>query len=336
MPLPNASLRLCRVCVVGLSVLLAPNVMVGPPAHAAQASGEAGGVRAAQVQPLPDPRTLLLAVEANERRMEALRREYTYHVHLEQEEIGKGGEVKKSTKTDAESLTLDGVRVDRVVQRNGKPLTPEEQAKESTRIDKEVAKAKERRAKAVARGEDTDERGDAILSVSRILELGRFSNERRATVEGRPTLVLDYTGDPTAKTRSQAEEIVRDLVGTVWIDEADHVLVRGEGHFLNDFKIGGGLIADVRKNTHFEFSSTRVDQGVWLPATINGAGSFRLLLFVGFNGRVHLQTNDYRRFRTSAIILPGQSKVDASGAPVVPGPSAPPEQPKVPSSSPQR
>ena len=254
-------------------------------------------------------------MERNEKRFEALRRDYTYHVHLEQQELDKSGGVRKQEITDSESVTIDDVRVDRTVERNGRVLTPEEQTKESTRIDKEVAKARDRRAKALSRGEDTDDRGDAVLSAARILELGRFSNERRVDLNGRPTIVLDYTGDPGAKTHSQAEEIVRDLVGTVWIDEADHVLVRAEGHFLNDFKIGGGLLADVRKNTNFHFETTRVNDGVWLPARIDGQGSIRLLLFAGFNGRMKLVTSDYRRFRASATVLPGTIRVDNSGDP---------------------
>jgi hypothetical protein len=113
--------------------------------------------------PLPPVRGLLLDVDRNMRAAEAKRRDYTYHVHLEMEDLdGKGG-VKKSTVTDSESVTVDGVRVDRVVARNGKPLTPEEQKKESDRIDKEVAKDKDRRAKLESKGQQTDSRGDAIL-----------------------------------------------------------------------------------------------------------------------------------------------------------------------------
>lgn len=263
--------------------------------------------------PLPDPRTLLLDVERNDKRLEALRKDYTYHVHLEQEELSKDGGVKKAEITDSESLTLDGIRVNRVVARNGKPLTPEEQAKEGERLDKEVAKARDREAKAVSKGEETDDRGDTVLSAARILELGQFSNERRVELHGRPTIVLDYAGDPNAKAHSSIENVVRDLVGVVWIDEADRVMVQSEGHFLNDFKIGGGLLADVHKGTNFRFEATRVNDAVWLPARINGQGSIRLLLFAGLNGRLNLVASDYRRFHTSATILPGESKVDANG-----------------------
>lgn len=253
--------------------------------------------------PLPDAGALLKEVERNEEHMDALRNDYTYHVHLEQQRLRKDGSTKETEVTDSESLTLDGVRVDRVVARNGRPLTPDEQAKENTRLDKEVARAKERRAKALASGQTTDTRGDPVITVARLLELGSFSHERRIEYAGRPTIVLDYVGDPGAKTHSAAEAVIKDLVGTVWIDEGDRVLVRGQGHFLNDFKIGGGLLADVRKGSHFDFEAKRVNDAVWLPATIDGEGSVRILLLAGFNGQMHLATSDYRRFRTSATIV---------------------------------
>ncbi len=122
---------------------------------------------------------------------------------LERQQLDHNGNLKKTTTTDAESLTIDGIRVDRVVARNGKPLSAKEAQKESDRIDKEVAKAKERREKLATEGKATDSNGDDILTVSRILELGTFSNPRRVDLNGRPTIVLDYAGDPNAKTRNE-------------------------------------------------------------------------------------------------------------------------------------
>ncbi len=224
--------------------------------------------------PLPDARGLLLDVERNEKRMEALRKDYTYHVHMVQEELHKDGGVKKAEVTDSESLTINGIRVNRVVARNSKPLTSDEQVKENERLDKEAAKAHDRRSKATEKGDETDDRGNPILSVTRVLELGTFSNERRENLNGRSVLVLDYAGDPQAKTRSAVESVMRDLVGTVWVDEADHVLVRSQGHFLNDFKIGGGLVADIHKGTHFAFDATRVSEGCGCRRIFMGRAAF--------------------------------------------------------------
>jgi len=279
---------------------------------------------AAATRPLPPIRELLLDVERNEKSSEAARKDYTYHVHSEQQDLDSKGGVKKTITIDSESVTIDGVRVDRTVARDGKPLTPEEAKKENDRIDKQVAKAKERRAKNESKGEDTDTRGDAILPASRILELGNFANPRRVDLDGRPTVVFDFAGDPNAKTRNEFEGIVRDIVGTVWIDEQDRVLVRGEGHFLNDFKIGGGLVLNVHKGLSFDFRTTKINNEVWLPVSVDGQGSARILLVDKVNGRFRFVTSDYRKFHTRSTIIESNRLIGPDGQPLPEPPAAAP------------
>jgi hypothetical protein len=268
-------------------------------------------------KPLPPIRQLLLDVERNQHIAEARTAEYTYRVHLEQVELDGKGNVKKSTIVDSES-----VRVDRVTARNGKPLTPEEDAKETERVNKAIEKAKERRAAAAAKGQQTSPRGNDILSASRILELGSFTNPRRALVNGRSTIVFDYAGDKSAKTHSEFEGIVRDLVGTVWVDEQDHVLVRAQGHFLNDFKIGAGLVLNIHKGLSFDAQFAKVNAEVWLPTTIEGQGSARILLVDGVNGRFRVVTSDYRKYAVTTDT--GNATVPGSNPAASPATAPPP------------
>jgi hypothetical protein len=279
--------------------------------------------------PSPSAQDLLLDVERNQKASEAANKDYTYHVHLEQQELDRNGKIKKTDTTDSESLTIDGIRVDRTVARDGKPLSPKDVQKESDRIDKEVAKAKEHREKLASEGKPTDARGDDLLTVSRILELGTFSNPRRVNLNGRPTIVLDYAGDPNAKTHNETEKVFRDLVGTAWVDEQDHVLVRGQGHFLHDFKVGGGLVLNIHQGFSFDFAAAHITDNIWLPATIDAQGGARLLLFDGINGHFHLVTSDYRKFHTKSTIIDSNRLIGPDGQPIPdpPPPSTTPPQP---------
>ena len=308
----------------------------------ASAAGQTGDNARTEMQPdpgpIPDTATLLHEMEANQKRMESLRKDYTYHVHMDIQTLDKQGGVKSTESQDQESLTIDGIRVDKLVAKNGKPLTPEEQQKESERIDKDVARAKERRAKAEQKGQPTAENGEAELTLSRILELGAFTNPRRVTFNGRSTILLDYNGDPKAKTHNAFETVFRDLTGTVWIDEADRVLVRGQGHLNRDFKLAGGLFADIRKDTSFDFQAHRLDDGVWLPGNVDADGAARILLLANFHGKMHMTASDYRRFRTSATIVGSHGVIGPDGEPVPdqPGQSAAPANPSnAPPSQPQ-
>jgi hypothetical protein len=272
---------------------------------------------------LPDPNALMLEVERNQDAAEAARREYTYRVHFEDTDLKGDGSVKKTTVTDSDSFTIGGVRVNKVTARDGKPLTPDEAQKENERIDKQVAKAKEAREKHEDKGQATNAQGDSVLTVSRILQLGAFSNIRPGTYAGRPVWLVDYIGDPHAKTKTEFEGVFRDLTGTIWVDQADRALVAAHGEFHQDFKIGGGLIANLHKGTHFDFRATLVDGKVWLPDTIDAEGSLRYLLFVSLNGRIHLKTSDYKRFRTGITIHGGDRQVGPDGQPL---PNQPPPE----------
>lgn len=282
----------------------------------------------AEEKPLPELHALIMDLDKNQKAAEAAAENYTYHLHQVTDTLDGKGNLKKTTTVDSESLTVQGVRVDRTVARDGKPLTPDEAAKESKRIDKDVARAKERRAKAEAKDRATDSRGEQLITASRFFELGKFSNERRTVFNGRPTILVDYAGDPNAKTKNAAENAVRNLVGTVWIDEADRTMTRADGHFLNDFKVGGGLVLDIRKGTNFSVREQKINGEAWLPDQIDAEGHLRALLFVGFTGHFHMTATDYRKFHTTSNIVGTNGVIGPDGKPVDPPAEPQPATPR--------
>jgi hypothetical protein len=272
----------------------------------------------AAAQPLPDVVALMRDVETNQRKAESIEKNYIYHSVATEQEYDSHGAVKKTSVTESDHFWVNGVPVRRTTKKDGKDLTPDEIAKENERIDQLAAKAAERRDKADAEGKETDARGEEEVTVSRLIELGAFTNPRRVQLNGRDTIAVDFTGDPKAKARNRAEEVIRDLAGTAWIDEQDHVLARAEGRFANSFKIAAGLIASVQAGTSFSMVQIKVNDEVWLPAQFEGSGSFHALLFLGFNGTAKIVNSDFRKFRAISTILPGVTQVD----PAAPSPNA--------------
>ncbi len=261
-------------------------------------------------RPLPDISSLMQAVLKNQRKEEAVRKDYLFHeVETSRETDGHGG-VKKTETKEYDIFWVGGVPVQRLVKKDGKELSADEQKRENERIDKEVAKAKERREKADSQGKETDPRGNEEITPSRFLELGTFTNPRRVRLNGRDTIAVDYAGDPKAKTKNRAEEVVRDLLGTVWVDEADQMIVKLEGHFVNAFKVGGGLVVNVQKDTNFAMQMKKVNDEVWLPVEVSGHGAIRFLLVMNFRGDEQAVFSDYRKFKATSTILPGMSTVE--------------------------
>ncbi|MEI9977829.1 MAG: hypothetical protein WDN23_02310 [Edaphobacter sp.] len=261
-------------------------------------------------RPLPDVPALLRAVEANQRVSESVEKDYLYRSVMSHEELDGHGGVKKTETLEYDVFWVEGVKVWRLVKKDGRELSEKDQKKESERIDKAVAGAKERRAKADAKGKETDPNGNDLVTVSRLLELGSFTNARREQVNGRDTIVVDFAGDPKAKTKNRFEDVIRDMAGTAWMDEQDKVLVKADGRFLNTFKIGGGLVANIQKGTSFAAEWRKVNGEVWLPASENAQGSARVMLFVSVNGRLRGTQSDYKKFKATSTILPGMSSVE--------------------------
>ena len=262
------------------------------------------------VRPLPDIPALMQEVLKNQRKEEAVRKDYLYHaVETSRDMDGHGG-VKKTEMKEYDIFWVGGVPVQRLLKKDGKELSADEQKKENERIDKEVAKAKEKREKADSQGKETDPRGNEEITPSRFLALGTFSNPRRVKLDGRDTIAVDYAGDPKAKTKNRAEDVVRDLLGTVWVDEEDKMIVKLEGHFVNAFKIGGGLVVNIQKDTNFAMQMKKVNGEVWLPAEISGHGAVRFLLVMNFRGDEQAVFSDYRKFKATSTILPGVSTVE--------------------------
>jgi hypothetical protein len=260
-------------------------------------------------RPLPDIATILHKVEMYQRAAETVQKNYLYRSVETAQEVDSHGSVKKATSKEYEDFWLSGVPVHRLLKKDGNNLSAEEEKREGERIDKAVAKSLDKRTRAEAAGKETDPRGNEEITVSRFLELGHFTNARRITLSGRDTIVVEFTGDPQAKTRNRSEEVIRDLVGKVWIDERDLMLSRIEGHFLNSFKIGGGLLMNIRKDTSFGVEFKKINDEVWLPTRVNGQGAARALLFFNFNGKVQIVYSDYRKFKATSTILPGLSTI---------------------------
>jgi len=284
-------------------------------------SAACAGLRAQDAdptKPLPDIPSLLHDVETNQRKAEAVEKDYIYRSVLTKQQLDSHGNVKKTTTSEADHFWLDGVPVMRILKKDGKALNPDELAKEDKRIDSEAAKARDRRAKAESSGKErSDPHGEDEVTVSRLLELGRFTNPRRVQLNGRDTIAVDFAGDPKAKTRNRLEDMIHDLAGTAWIDEEDHVLVRTEGRFTNTFKVGLGLVANIRQGTHFTAQWAKINDEVWLLSHAEGRGAARLLLFWNFDGSASVNDSDYRKFRATSTVVPamqpsGTSSVESS------------------------
>lgn len=263
---------------------------------------------AVSAQPLPDIPTLMQNVEQTQKHAEFLQNNYLYHeVAREQRSDGRKTETR-----EYDVFWLRGVQVHKLVRKNGKDLSADEERKENERLDKEVQRSQERKRKADAAGKETDSHGNEEVTVSRFLELGTFSNARRVKIDERDAIAVDFAGNPKASTKNRLESVIRDLTGTIWIDEQDRAIAQIQGRFADSFKVGGGLVMSIKKGTAFSMQQRKINNEVWLPSRIEGNGAARVMLLLHFDGSILITESDYRRFKATSTILPGVETVQQS------------------------
>ena len=125
-------------------------------------------------------------------------------------------------------------------------------------------------------------------------------NPRRESFRGRPTIIFDFVGRKDAKTHGLAEDASKKLQGTLWVDEADRQVAHMEVSFDDNFRIAGGLVANIQKGSNFRFDQAQVNGELWLPTGGDGTVQMRLLLVKGIRKHFSERDYDFKRFHVEA------------------------------------
>ena len=308
-----------RRVLAGILFLFACSLSAAPqtstPPTSATSTTDAAPVDAST--PLPDIQTLLARVRARYDALESLRKTYVCTMSQVADEFSSNG--SKKTHTDEyQAFYVANTEVLQHLSHDGKPLSAQEAQKEQERVDKQLAKLKSK--------ENKPAKDEVRLSASALLRLATFSNPRREVLNNRPTLVFDYVGNPHAPAKDLSEEIMRELTGTLWIDERDNAILRLNGTLQENFHIGGGLLVNIKRGSWFDFTEAPVNGEIWFPEQFTAHVDGRFLLLKGFNGNARDTFSDYRKLKTSITILPGTKVLDDSNAPVTTQPAPQPQQ----------
>lgn len=243
----------------------------------------------AQGAPLPEIRQLMREVQQHQKQLDKLLENYTYSLLQTTQDIDANGQVKKTETEEFEEFFVNGHRIGRRVKKNGKPLEGDELQKETDRVTKEVEKAQNT--------PPDQPLGEHTISTSQVLEMMDVRNPRREAYRGRPTILFDFIGRKDAKTHGLAQDVSKKLQGTMWVDEADRQIAHLEVHFVDNFNVDGGLLAQIQKGSSFYFDQAPVNGEVWLPVGGEGTIQARVLLLKTIRQHGTERDYDYKRFR---------------------------------------
>ena len=84
----------------------------------------------------------------------------------------------------------------------------------------------------------------------------------------------------------------------MWIDAQDKQVVRLEAVLADNYKVGGVLMANMKKGAAFIIENDRVNNEVWLPSIADFNLSIKVLLVKGININQVAKYSDYHKFET--------------------------------------
>jgi hypothetical protein len=256
-------------------------------------------------EPLPDIATLLKDVQTNQDRIDNILENYSYKSTITSRELSKEGVLREKESQTFQVTFYNGNRIRRLIAKNGKPLSADDQAKEDKKIEKMVTDLENKEAKKQARiaKESTDEKPeeeDKRVSVGELLRASNLVNPRRERFRGRDVIVFDFEPNPNFDFKNVKSflKFFGKMAGVIWIDVEDKQVTRLEAVLADNFKVGGGVMANMKKGAAFTSESERINDEVWLPSRVELNATIKVFLIKGININQVAKYSDYNKFKS--------------------------------------
>jgi len=307
MSMTRAGFFVFIVCVVQVFAL-------GQEGAARETIGDSKPVSAAAASPsLPSGpaalsqdqiKELIRKVADNDIENDKKQRDYTYIEHEVQHKLdGKGQRKSTETKT-YEILEIYGEPVERLTEKNDKPLSGKEAAQEEEKIQKIIDKRKnetekERKKRLEAEEKDREEGRQFVREID---DAYNFSLVGTEVVGGREAWVIAAEPRPEFVPHSKNANFLPKFHGRLWIDKADVQMAKMDVECLDTFSWGLFLVR-FHRGSRFMLEQTRVNDEVWLPRELAVKVDVRLALLKNFNVEDEQTFRDYKKFRADTKIV---------------------------------
>jgi len=249
-------------------------------------------------------RQLLRVVADKDLENEKRQRDYTYIDREVQNKLDGKGQSKSTEVKTYEVLEIYGEQVQRLIEKDDKPLDAKESAKEEDKIQKIIDKRKNESEDERKRREQKaeKEREDGRKFVREVADAYDFKLVGTELVGGRDAWVIDGEPHPGFEPHMKESKFLSKFHGRVWIDKGDLQLAKMDIEAIDTVSVGW-VLARIHKGTRVMLEQTRVNDEVWLPRHVTFKVDARIALFKGYNIDGDQTYRDYRKFRTSAKIV---------------------------------
>lgn len=255
-------------------------------------------------QSAPDARAIVAkSVELDQSNWQRMK-DYTWIARQTDRLLDSSGQVKSMKTEEWETVVIYGEPHHRMLERNGRPLTPDEQRKEQQKLDEAVAKREhesaEQRGRRESQFEEQREKDREFLR--EVPDLFDFKLLGDAKIDGHEVWVISATPKLDAHPKHSDAKPLLKIKAKVWIDKSEYQWVRLEAETTATISFGL-FIARLAPGAKLEFEQTRVNDDVWLPKREVVSGAARLGLVKKLVGEEETTWNNYRKFQVDSKIV---------------------------------
>jgi hypothetical protein len=231
-------------------------------------------------------------------------RNYTYIERDEEHKLDGKGQVKSTEAKTYEVMELYGEQVQRLTEKDDKPLGAKDAAKEEEKIQKIINKRKDESENDRKKREEKEEKGreEDRKFVLEVADAYNFTLVGTELVGGREAWVIDGKPRPGFVPHMKQSKFLAKFRGRVWIDKSDFQLAKMDVECL-DTVSWGLFLARIHKGSRFMLEQTRVNEEVWLPRELTVKVDVRLALLKSVNVDLEQSFRDYKKFRATSRVL---------------------------------
>lgn len=249
-------------------------------------------------------RDLIQKVAANDMENDRRQRDYTYiERDIDNSLDGKGRRKSTETKT-YEVLNIYGEQVQRLIEKDDKPISEKLAAKEEEKIQKIINKRRNESEKERQKREEREakDREEGRQFEREIADAYNFTLLGTEAVGGREAWVISAEPRPGFVPHMKYANYLSKFHGRIWIDKLDVQMSKMDIEAL-DTVSWGLFLARFHKGSHFMIEQTRINDEVWLPRQVAFKIDVRVALLKNFNMDAEQTFRDYKKFRTDSKIV---------------------------------
>jgi hypothetical protein len=231
-------------------------------------------------------------------------RDYTYTEREVENKLDGKGQTKSAEVRTYEIMEIYGEQVQRLIQKDDKPLSEKDAAKEEEKIQKVIDKRKnesenDRKKREAKEAKDREEGRKFVREVADAYDFKLVGTE---SLGRREAWVIDGEPRPGFEPHMKESKFLSKFHGRVWIDKNDLQLAKMDVECL-DTVSWGLFLARFHKGSRFMLEQTRVNDEVWLPLHVTAKIDVRLALLKNFDVGLEQTYRDYKKFRATAKIV---------------------------------